>query len=431
MKVLVVGSGGREHALCWQLAKSSLVSQIFVAPGNGGTTLEPKTQNVRIGAEDIDGLLGFALQKSIDTTIVGPEVPLTLGITDRFEEQGLRCFGPNQKAARLEGSKDFTKSFLTRHGIPTAQYQSFTDLSEACRYIDFCGAPIVVKADGLAAGKGVIVAETIETAKSAVTDMLSRGKFGSAGECVVIEQCLEGEEASFMCMVDGEDILPFATSQDHKTVYDGDRGPNTGGMGAYSPAPVIDTHLEARVMNEILRPTVQGLLQEGMRYTGFLYAGLMIDNDGNPNVLEFNCRLGDPETQPILMRLKSSLIELIDAALDQQLAAVTAKWETDASLGVVAAAEGYPGSIIKGTPILGLQSVTDENVKVFHAGTTKHDDSDFCVSGGRVLCVTALGEDIAAAQRCAYSALDQISFENMHYRTDIGKKALDRIASIP
>ena len=355
MKILIIGSGGREHALTWKIAQSSQVRQIFVTPGNAGTALEPKTRNVSISAEDIDGLRNFALQEKIDLTIVGPEVPLTLGIADQFEANNLRCFGPNQQAAQLEGSKAFTKKFLFRHGIPTAAYQSFRDLQDAYRYIDACGAPIVIKADGLAAGKGVIVAETVAEAKAAAFDMLAGHKFGSAGKHIVIEQCLRGEEASFICMVDGEDIVPFATSQDHKTVFDGDKGPNTGGMGAYSPAPVIDAALRARILSEIFQPTVRGLLQEGIRYTGFLYAGLMIDRQGNPNVLEFNCRLGDPETQPILMRLKSSLIELIEAALDRNLSSARAQWDSQAALGVIAAAGGYPGSIVKGTTILGFK----------------------------------------------------------------------------
>ncbi len=426
MKVLIIGGGGREHALAWKIAQSPKVSEVHAAPGNAGTAREPKVTNVAIGAEDIDALLDFARQESMSLTIVGPEAPLTQGIADRFQDQGLPCFGPSQAAARLEGSKEFTKQFLVRNGIPTAQYRSFDEASEANRYIDEVGAPIVVKADGLAAGKGVTVAETVRQARQAVEDMLQNDRFGAAGRRVVIERRLEGEEASFICIVDGDEVLPLATSQDHKRALDGDLGPNTGGMGAYSPAPVVDAEMQNTILTEIIQPTVSGLLREGIHYTGFLYAGLMISPEGLPQVLEFNCRMGDPETQPIMARLRTDLVDLVGAALNGQLGSVRAEWDPRPALGVVAAAGGYPGSYQTGSPITGLDCADCESVKVFHAGTAAGDADETVVSGGRVLCVTALADSIAEAQRRAYESVSKIHFEDMHYRTDIGAGAFRR-----
>ena len=424
MQVLVVGSGGREHALAWAARQSDLVDHVYVAPGNAGTSLEPHTTNIAIGAEDIQSLLEFAIKNRIDLTIVGPEVPLTLGITDQFVECGLRCFGPDANAAQLEGSKDFTKRFLKRHGIPSAEFRTFNDISAACQYIDHIGAPIVVKADGLAAGKGVIVAESADVAKKAATDMLINLRFGAAGEKVVIEDFLTGEETSYICIVDGEDILPLASSQDHKAVFDGDTGPNTGGMGAYSPAPIVDPEMEQRILDEIIQPTVKGLMKEGIRYTGFLYAGLIIDDRGNPQVLEFNCRLGDPETQPLMFRLRSDLIDLIVAAVDNKLATVRASWDDRAALGVVLSAKGYPGNYSKGNRITGTDAVESTDVKVFHAGTAFDSDGNLIADGGRILCVTALAPTVKQAQLRAYEMISQISMDDMHFRRDIGNKAL-------
>ncbi len=424
MQILVVGSGGREHALAWVARQSDLVDHVYVAPGNAGTSLEPDTTNIKISADDIQSLSTFAIENAIDLTIVGPEAPLTLGITDRFVERGLRCFGPYAKAAQLEGSKDFTKRFLKRHGIPSAEFQTFNEFSAACEYIDRRGAPIVVKADGLAAGKGVIVAGTADEAKEAAEDMLTNLRFGTAGARVVIEDCLAGEEASYICIVDGEDVLPLASSQDHKAVFDGDTGPNTGGMGAYSPAPIVDPELEQRILQEIIQPTVKGLMSEGIRYTGFLYAGLMIDDRGNPQVLEYNCRLGDPETQPLMFRLRSDLIELILAALDNRLATVSASWDERAALGVVLAAKGYPGNYSKGNRITGIEEMDSKDVKVFHAGTAFDSDGNLTADGGRILCVTALGSTVKRAQNRAYEMISEISKDEMHFRTDIGNKAL-------
>ena len=429
MNVLIVGGGGREHALAWKVARSEKVEQVFVAPGNAGTAHEAKVSNIAIGAEDIDALVAFAKANQVDLTIIGPEAPLTMGIVDRFETEGLACFGPKRRAAQLEGSKDFTKQFLVRCGIPTARYQTFDDVATANRYIDAVGAPIVVKADGLAAGKGVVVAQTPHEAKQTVADMLEHDRFGAAGQRVVIEECLTGSEASFICMVDGQDILPLATSQDHKRALDGDQGPNTGGMGAYSPAPIIDAELEASIITRIFQPTVRGLLEQGIHYTGFLYAGLMISPSGEPQVLEFNCRMGDPETQPILMRLQSDLVDLLLAALDGKLGTVSAHWQPSAALGVVCAAGGYPGSYATGSRIDGLERLNEEHVKVFHAGTAlSSHGNDVQVSGGRVLCVTALADDIAGARQVAYKATGQLHFENMHYRTDIGARAMAHAA---
>ncbi len=424
MKVLIVGGGGREHALAWKIAASQQVSAVKVAPGNAGTAREPKVENLAIGAEDIDALLEYAVRNQIELTVVGPEVPLTNGIVDRFQAEGLACFGPSRRAAQLEGSKDFTKQFLARHGIPTARYQTFDNLRAASDHIDAVGAPIVVKADGLAAGKGVVVAQTVTQAKQAVVDMLENDRFGAAGHRVVIEECLDGEEASFICIVDGADVLPLATSQDHKRALDSDEGPNTGGMGAYSPAPIIDANLERVIMERILQPTVHGLLAQGIHYTGFLYAGLMISPRGEPRVLEFNCRMGDPETQPIMMRLQTDLIVLLRAALNGNLGSVHAHWDARAAVGVVAAAGGYPGSYATGTPITGIDDPAQQHIKVFHAGTAIGNQGETLVSGGRVLCVTALADGVAAARDAAYEQMARIAFENMHYRTDIGARAL-------
>ena len=424
MRVLIVGGGGREHALAWAAGRSDLVDHVFVAPGNAGTSLEPNTSNIAIGAEDVEGQAAWALQNQIDLVIVGPEVPLTLGISNEFYRSGIKCFGPSAQAAQLEGSKDFTKRFLVRHSIPTARFETFYDAAAACEYIDEIGVPVVVKADGLAAGKGVIVAETVEQAKDAVNDMLRKRRFGPAGERVVVEDYLTGEEASYICMVDGEDVLPLAASQDHKAAYDGDTGPNTGGMGAYSPAPVVDDEMEQKVLDRIIRPTVEGLMKEGIRYTGFLYAGLMIDSEGNPQILEYNCRLGDPEAQPLMFRLKSDLIELILAALDDRLGTVTAEWDERTALGVVVAANGYPGSYAKGHSISGLTGLDSDEVKIFHAGTGFDAGGNLVSNGGRVLCVTALAPDVRQAQTQAYQTIEKISMDEMHYRTDIGNKAL-------
>lgn len=429
VKVLIVGGGGREHALAWKIATSEKVSSVYVAPGNAGTAREPKVENVAIGADDIDALLEFATTNQIALTVVGPEAPLTKGIVDHFQTAGLACFGPSQLAAQLEGSKDFTKQFLVRHGIPTARYQTFDTLPDANHYIDTVGAPIVVKADGLAAGKGVVVAQTVADAKQAVADMLENDRFGAAGHRVVIEECLEGEEASFICIVDGTDILPMATSQDHKRALDGDKGSNTGGMGAYSPAPIVGSSLENTILERIFQPTVKGLLSEGIRYTGFLYAGLMISPEGTPQVLEFNCRMGDPETQPIMMRLRSDLVDLLLAALRGKLGSTRVNWDRRAAVGVVAAAGGYPGSYITGSPITGIDRMTEADIKVFHAGTAIGNRGETLVSGGRVLCVTALDNGIAAARDAAYKKIANIAFNNMHYRTDIGARALAHVAS--
>jgi phosphoribosylamine--glycine ligase len=426
MKVLIIGGGGREHALAWKVAQSPRVEKVFVAPGNAGTAAEPGMENISIAAEDIDGLLDFAKQESIELTIVGPEAPLVAGVVDRFQAAGLRIFGPSAAAAELEGSKAFSKDFLARHRIPTAAYGSFTDLDQAIAYIRTQGAPIVVKADGLAAGKGVILAETEQQAIDACRDMLAGNAFGAAGHRVVIEEFLNGEEASFIVMVDGEHVLPLATSQDHKARDDGDTGPNTGGMGAYSPAPVVTEALHRRIMDEVILPTVRGMAADGKPYTGFLYAGLMIGADGAPRVLEYNVRFGDPETQPIMLRLQSDLVELCEAALDRRLDQVRAEWDPRVSLGVVLAAGGYPGSYVKGDVINGLDAEQGEGVKVFHAGTRRQGDQ-VVTSGGRVLCVCALGDDVAAAQQRAYAAVENISWNGVYYRRDIGHRAIARM----
>ncbi len=426
MKVLVVGGGGREHALAWKVAQSPLVERVFVAPGNPGTAREDKVSNVPLAADDVQGLAKFAQESHIDLTIVGPEAPLVAGIVDTFTAAGLPCFGPTRAAAQLEGSKAFAKAFLARHRIPTAAYGSFTDLAEAEAYIRAYGAPIVVKADGLAAGKGVILAQTIDEALTAVRDMLAGNAFGEAGHRVVIEEFLQGEEASFIVMVDGEHVLPMASSQDHKARDDGDRGPNTGGMGAYSPAPVVTPELHARIMREVIEPTVRGMAEDGHRYTGFLYAGLMIGPDGTPKVLEFNCRFGDPETQPIMMRLKSDLVELVLAALAGKLDQVTAEWDPRAALGVVLAASGYPESYRKGDPIHWTHALDGSRAKIFHAGTRETGDGGVCTNGGRVLCAVGLGDTVSEAQQVAYEAASSVHWEGMFYRRDIGYRAIAR-----
>lgn len=428
MKILIVGSGGREHALAWKAAQSSQAEQVFVAPGNGGTASEPGVENVAIAADDIAGLVEFARRESIGLTIVGPEAPLVLGLVDAFAEAGLPCFGPRQASAQLEGSKAFAKDFLHRHGIPTAAYGVFTELAPALDYLRQVGAPVVVKADGLAAGKGVILADDLATAEAAVHDMLGGGRFGSAGARVVIEEFLTGEEASFIAMVDGRHILPLASSQDHKARDDGDRGPNTGGMGAYSPAPIVTPEIHDRIMREVMEPTVAGLAAEGRPYLGFLYAGLMIGADGTPKVLEFNCRLGDPETQPLMMRLDSDLVELCLAALAGRLDQVKTDWDARPALGVVMAAGGYPDDYDTGHVIRGLDTVPSSEAKVFQAGTRRAGD-DILTNGGRVLCVTALGANVAEAQRLAYQAVDRIQWTGAFCRRDIGHRAIARESS--
>jgi phosphoribosylamine--glycine ligase len=425
MKVLIVGSGGREHALAWKCAQSTEVDHVFVAPGNAGTSTEPGVENVPLAANDIDGLLAFARERGVELTIIGPEDPLVAGIVDRFTEAGLACFGPSAAAAQLEGSKAFAKQFMQRHGIPTAEYGEFTDVTDAVKFIREQGAPIVVKADGLAAGKGVVVAQTTTEAEAAVLDMLAGNAFGTAGHRVVIEQFLAGEEASFIVMADGKHALAMATSQDHKAVQDGDRGPNTGGMGAYSPAPVIDAAMHERVMREIIQPVIDGMAQDGHPFTGFLYAGLMITPEGDPKVIEFNVRFGDPETQPVMLRLQSDLPALCLAALRGELHQCTTQWDPRPSLGVVMAAEGYPGRYGKGAVISGLDAEFPPNVKVFQAGTAV-EGGKVVTSGGRVLCVTALGDSVADAQANAYLACAQISWPGAFHRTDIGYRAIAR-----
>ncbi len=425
MKVLVIGNGGREHALAWKAAQSPLVSKVFVAPGNAGTALEPNLENINIKATDIAGLLNFAQAQEIDLTIVGPEAPLVIGIVDSFQKAGLTIFGPSKAAAQLEGSKAFTKDFLARHHIPTAEYQNFTEIEPAIAYIQQKGAPIVIKADGLAAGKGVIVAMTLQEAEEAVRDMLAGNAFGDAGHRVVIEEFLDGEEASFIVMVDGEHVEPMATSQDHKRVGDGDTGLNTGGMGAYSPAPVVTDEVFNKVMQQIIYPTVNGMAQEGNVYVGFLYAGLMIDKQGNPKVIEFNCRFGDPETQPIMMRMQSDLIELCLAATKGKLDTIKSKWDPRPALGVVLAAGGYPGDYNTKDVILGLPTVIDKDYKIFHAGTCL-ENGQVCTNGGRVLCVTALGNSVSNAQKRAYEQIKNIHWHGCYYRHDIGYRAIER-----
>ena len=425
MKVLIIGGGGREHALAWKAAQSEQVSQVFIAPGNAGTELEAGIQNVAIGAENIGGLLAFAQQEKIDLTIVGPEAPLVLGVVDKFQAAGLRIFGPSQAAAQLEGSKAFTKDFLARHNIPTAAYQTFTEIAPAIEYVKQQGAPIVVKADGLAAGKGVIVAMTEQEAEDAIRDMLAGNAFGDAGSRVVIEEFLDGEEASFIVMVDGKNVLSFATSQDHKRVGDGDQGPNTGGMGAYSPAPVVTAEIHQRILDQVIYPTVQGMASEGNPYVGFLYAGLMITAEGTPKVIEYNCRFGDPETQPIMLRLQSDLVGLCEAALDSKLDSTEIAFDNRAAVGVVLAAKGYPNDYPKGDVISGLGKGESASAKVFHAGT-KMQDGQVVTNGGRVLCATALGETVSEAQQNAYKLVEEISWNGMFCRKDIAWRAIAR-----
>ncbi|AKX46009.1 phosphoribosylamine--glycine ligase [Thiopseudomonas alkaliphila] len=425
MNILIIGNGGREHALAWKAAQDQRVTKVFVAPGNAGTATEPKCENVAIDVLAIEQLADFAAANQVALTIVGPEAPLVAGVVDLFRERNLPIYGPTAKAAQLEGSKAFTKDFLARHNIPTADYANFTQVDEALTYVRKKGAPIVVKADGLAAGKGVIVAMTLQEAEDAITDMLSGNAFGDAGSRVVIEDFLDGEEASFIVMVDGENVLPMATSQDHKRVGDGDTGPNTGGMGAYSPAPVVTADVHQRVMDEIIYPTVRGMAAEGNVYTGFLYAGLMIDQSGAPKIIEYNCRFGDPETQPILLRLESSIILLIEAALAKALDKVEAQWDPRPSLGVVIAAGGYPVDYRKGDVITGLEQAAQLPGKVFHAGT-QLVDQQVTVNGGRVLCATALGETVAEAQANAYKLAETIHWPDSFYRKDIGYRAIER-----
>ena len=425
MKLLVIGSGGREHALAWKLAQSPRVSEVLVAPGNAGTAREGKCRNVPVKVTDLDGLLALAQGEGVALTVVGPEVPLVAGVVDRFRAAGLRIFGPSAAAAQLEGSKAFAKNFLARHGIPTAFYAVHTEVEAALAYVRDKGAPIVIKADGLAAGKGVVVAMTLAEAEAAVRDMLSGNAFGDAGARVVIEEFLEGEEASFISMVDGKTALPMATSQDHKRVGDGDTGPNTGGMGAYSPAPVVTPEVHARVMREVVNPTVAGMAADGVPFTGFLYAGLMIDASGAPKVIEFNVRFGDPETQPVMLRLQSDLVALVEAAIDGKLDAVEAQWDPRPSLGVVMASRPYPDTPISGDVIAGLEAVPSD-AKVFHAGTALDAAGKVVSAGGRVLCVTALGASVADAQRRAYAGVAAIGWAHEFHRSDIGWRAVAR-----
>jgi len=426
MNILILGNGGREHALAWKLAQSSGVTKVFVAPGNAGSATEAGVENVAIDALDFPALAAFAKNNDVGLTVVGPEAPLVAGVVDYFSAQGLRAFGPSKAAAQLEGSKAFTKDFLARHNIPTAAYQNFTDVDAAIAYVRQQGTPIVIKADGLAAGKGVIIPQTQEEAESTIRDMLSGNKFGDAGSRVVIEQFLLGEEASFIVMVDGEHVLPFATSQDHKARDDGDKGPNTGGMGAYSPAPVVTPDIHDRVMQQVIMPTVRGMAAEGNPYTGFLYAGLMIDDHGNPFVIEFNCRFGDPEAQPVMMRLRSDLADLFQAAIDGRLDQMHAKWDSRAAIGVVLAAGGYPDAYDKGAVISGLENAALSGAgKVFHAGTAIKDGK-VVTNGGRVLCAVALGDTVTDAQKAAYRLAENIHWDRIYYRKDIGHRAIAR-----
>ncbi|CAI1231142.1 phosphoribosylamine--glycine ligase [Serratia liquefaciens] len=425
MNILIIGNGGREHALAWKAAQSPLADKVYVAPGNAGTALEPGLTNVEISATDIPALLAFAQSNDIGLTIVGPEAPLVIGVVDAFQAAGLKIFGPSQAAAQLEGSKAFTKDFLARHNIPSAEYQNFTEVEPALAYVRSKGAPIVIKADGLAAGKGVIVAMTLQEAEDAVQDMLAGNAFGDAGHRIVVEEFLDGEEASFIVMVDGENVVPMATSQDHKRVGDGDTGPNTGGMGAYSPAPVVTDEIHQRAMDQVIWPTVRGMAAEGNTYVGFLYAGLMISADGQPKVIEFNCRFGDPETQPIMLRLRSDLVELCLAGAEGKLDEKTSEWDERPALGVVLAAGGYPGDYNNGEVIQGLPQQESADGKVFHAGT-RMQGNDVVTSGGRVLCVTALGETVAQAQQRAYQLADGIQWPGSFCRKDIGYRAIAR-----
>lgn len=424
MKVMVIGGGGREHAIAWRIAQSPRVEQVFVAPGNGGTALEPRLQNIALSSND--ELVKFAQEQGISLTVVGPEAPLAAGVVDAFRANGLKIFGPSQAAAQLESSKDYAKAFMVRHQIPTAAYATFTDAEQAHAYVEQEGAPIVIKADGLAAGKGVVVAETLEQAHQAIDDMIGGGKLGAAGARVVIEGFLQGEEASFIVMVDGKNVLPLASSQDHKRQLDNDQGPNTGGMGAYSPAPIVTDALHQRIMNEVIYPTVQGMAADGIEYTGYLYAGLMIDDGDDATrpikVLEFNCRMGDPETQPIMMRIRSDYVDVLEKAIDGQLDQAQIDWDPRTTLGVVMASENYPESPRTGDEITGIPAST-ENCVTFHAGTTLQNNK-LLTSGGRVLCVTAIGDTVELARDNAYQAVKQIQFRGQQYRTDIAWRAL-------
>jgi phosphoribosylamine--glycine ligase len=425
MKVLVIGGGGREHAIAWKAAQSPLVSEVLVAPGNAGTAREPSVRNVAVATDDFDGLLELALTSDVGLTIVGPETPLVGGLVDRFEQRGLKCFGPRAAGARLEGSKAFTKEFLARHGIPTAGYRTFTDAASARAYVATRRPPFVIKADGLAAGKGVVVARTVAEAEAALTRMLEQGQFGAAGTKVVIEDFLAGEEASFIALVDGERVAPLASSQDHKTRDDGDRGPNTGGMGAYSPAPVVTDAVHRHVMQDIMLPTVRGLLADGIHYRGFLYAGLMIDAAGRAKVVEFNCRLGDPETQPILFRLRSDLVRLCLACFDGTLGDKPIDWDPRATVGVVLASRGYPDAYEKGKRITGLERVSGDDAKIFHAGT-RLANGEVLTDGGRVLCAVGIGDTVGVARRRAYDAVAKVSWDGAFWRKDIGYRAVQR-----
>jgi phosphoribosylamine--glycine ligase len=425
MKVMIIGSGGREHALAWKAAQSEQVGKVYVVPGNAGTAHESKLENVALDPMNFAALTDFAKENQVGLTIIGPEAPLVAGIVNYFTEQGLACFGPSQGAAQLEGSKAFTKDFLQRHNIPTAAYGNFTDVDEAVEYLKTQSLPIVIKADGLAAGKGVIIAQSMDEAVETVADMLSGNSFGEAGHRVVIEEFMTGEEASFIALVDGKTALPFASSQDHKARDDGDLGPNTGGMGAYSPAPVVTAEIHERIMQQVIIPTVKGMAEEGNTYVGFLYAGLMISADGQPKVVEFNCRFGDPEAQPVMMRLQSDLVELCQAALEAKLDSMTIAFDPQPAVGVVLAAGGYPNSYAKGKVISGLDTAQDNSRKIFHAGTTEKD-GQIVTNGGRVLCATAMGESVTAAQEAAYKLVDQINWDEVYYRTDIAYRAIDR-----
>ncbi|ARS53471.1 phosphoribosylamine--glycine ligase [Kushneria konosiri] len=426
MKVLMIGGGGREHALAWKLAQSPRVDEVLLAPGNAGTAREHGLRNVDVASGDIEGLLAIARREAVALTVVGPEAPLVAGVVDRFQAEGLRIFGPGAAAAQLEGSKAFSKDFLARHSIPTARYQSFTDVAPALAYLESQGAPIVIKADGLAAGKGVIVAMDMAQARAAIHDMLEDNAFGDAGARVVIEEYLEGEEASFIVMADGDHVVEMATSQDHKRVGDNDSGANTGGMGAYSPAPVVTESVRKRVMREIIMPTIQGMKADGHAYTGFLYAGLMIDDQGAPRVIEYNCRFGDPETQPIMLRLQSDLVTLCEAAIDGQLDQYHCQWDPRSAVGVVMAAQGYPGSYRKGDVITGFNEAQRLGCHVFHAGTRESENGAIETAGGRVLCVTALGDDVKAARDLAYEGIAAMQFEGGFYRSDIAARAINR-----
>lgn len=426
MNILVIGGGGREHALAWKAAQSSSVAKVFVAPGNAGTATESKLVNVAIAGDNIPALVEFAKAENVTLTIVGPEQPLVDGVVDAFQDAGLTIFGPSAKAAQLEGSKAFTKDFLARNNIPTGYYQNFTEIEPALAYVRKLGAPIVVKADGLAAGKGVIVALTLQEAEDAIQDMLAGNAFGDAGHRVVIEEFLDGEEASFIVMVDGKNVLAMATSQDHKRALNGDLGPNTGGMGAYSPAPVVTPEIHDRIMNEVIMPTVEGMAKEDAPYTGFLYAGLMIDSEGTPKVIEYNCRFGDPETQPIMMRLKSDIVELCLTACEGKLDQATIEFDPRPAVGVVLAAKGYPAAYPKGDTITGFDKNTLASAKTFHAGTANNAEGEIVTSGGRVLCATALGNSVTEAQKAAYELLEQVKWDGAEYRTDIAYRAIAR-----